>query len=98
MPSVDPIVAALKARRVELGLTQAAVGHRMHVAANRISHLESGHNSPSLATVRLWAAVLGYDIAAAPRAQLVDEHEDTAAREDHPPGHRAPAPPPREAP
>ena len=66
---IDPIVAELRARRLELGLTQAAVGRRMYVAKNRIATLETCPSSPSLDTIRRWAATLGMELRLAPKTE-----------------------------
>lgn len=59
MPMLDAI---LKARR-EAGMTQAEVAERMGTKAPAVARLEaslvSGKHSPSLATLRKYAAALG---------------------------------------
>lgn len=60
----DPLITQLKARRVELGLSQAALGRRLRWRHNRISHLETGTGSPTLHTMRLWAAALEIELHA----------------------------------
>jgi transcriptional regulator with XRE-family HTH domain len=63
----DPLVAALKARRIQLGLTQATLASRLNVIRATVSWLESGRNSPTLATLRRWAQALGWDLYTAPK-------------------------------
>lgn len=63
----DPLVTALRDRRLALGLTLAEFARRLHVDPRTISRIESGTHSPVLATLRRWAAVLDYDIYTAPR-------------------------------
>lgn len=59
MPMLDTILAA----RTEAGLTQAQVAERMGTKAPAVARLEaalvSGKPSPSLATLRKYAAALG---------------------------------------
>ena len=59
MPMLDAILAARK----EAGLTQAQVAERMGTKAPAVARLEnaliSGSPSPSLATLRKYAAALG---------------------------------------
>lgn len=59
MPMLDEILAARKAA----GLTQAQVAERMGSTAPAVSRLENalvtGKHSPSLATLRKYAAALG---------------------------------------
>ena len=59
MPMLDAILAA----RREAGLTQAQVAERMGTKAPAVARLEaaliSGKPSPSLATLRKYAAALG---------------------------------------
>ena len=62
MPMLDAILAA----RREAGLTQAQVAERMGTKAPAVARLEaaliSGKPSPSLATLRKYAAALGYRV------------------------------------
>jgi DNA-binding XRE family transcriptional regulator len=59
MPMLDEILAARKAA----GLTQAQIAERMGTKATAVSRLENalvtGSHSPSLATLRKYAAALG---------------------------------------
>ena len=59
MPMLDAILAARK----EAGLTQAQVAERMGTKAASVARLESallsGKHSPSLSTLRKYAAALG---------------------------------------
>ena len=59
MPMLDAILAARK----EAGLTQAQVAERMGTKAPAVARLENalitGSHSPSLATLRKYAAALG---------------------------------------
>ncbi len=59
MPMLDAILKA----RTEAGLTQAQVAERMGTKASAVARLESalltGKHSPSVATLRKYAAALG---------------------------------------
>lgn len=64
----DPHVIGqkLRARRLELGLTQAQAAERCHVSAASIAHLELGSREPSLRMLRALEAGLEMDFAVAP--------------------------------
>lgn len=49
----------LRARRLELGLTQAALAERCGLPQSEISRIESGGANPTLATVMALSASLG---------------------------------------
>jgi transcriptional regulator with XRE-family HTH domain len=49
----------LRARRVTLGLTQLELAEEAGIAQPKISFLESGNRSPTLATMQKLAASLG---------------------------------------
>lgn len=55
MPMFDAILAARK----EAGLTQAQVAERMGTKAPAVARLVTGSPSPSLSTLRKYAAALG---------------------------------------
>ena len=57
MRKPDPIVAALKARRKELGLTLRQVADAAGVYAQQISRWENGGGIPQLDMVRRWSGV-----------------------------------------
>ncbi len=56
----------LRARRLELGLTQAQAAERCEVSAATVAHLEIGTREPSLKMLRALEAGLGLDFAVAP--------------------------------
>jgi DNA-binding XRE family transcriptional regulator len=49
----------LRARRLELGLTQTALAERCGIPQSEISRIESGAANPTLATVMALSASLG---------------------------------------
>src|SRR4051794_41478823 len=57
----NPIAAHLRERRFELGLTQQEVATAAATSHSAISRLESGTQTPSLATLQRVAAVLDED-------------------------------------
>src|SRR5258708_2837988 len=63
---IDPLIAQLIARRVELGLSRADLGRRLGVGGNAIYNLESGRTSPLLYTLRRWAQALDWVVYVAP--------------------------------
>lgn len=68
MNTLDPAVAALRARRLELGLTQDQLARRLGVTNGAVSKLELGAGgSPLLATLRRWADALGLELYWAPK-------------------------------
>jgi transcriptional regulator with XRE-family HTH domain len=68
MTDVPELVAALKQRRLDLGLTQREVGDRSGIGQNLICTYERGRTiSPTLAKIVAWADVLGCDVAIAAR-------------------------------
>jgi len=62
VPVRDPIVAALRARRFEIGWSQALLARRLCVCRNAVSQWEAGTRNPSLAHLHRWAAVLGKQV------------------------------------
>lgn len=64
MSAPDPIVDALRERRIELGLTQADVAKRRGFAwyTAQVSRAETGQASPTLVTLRSWANALNCDL------------------------------------
>ena len=63
MADVDPIVAALRARRLQLGLSQAQVGACLGgTGRSWICDLEAGRHTPTLATLRLWCDAVGVEL------------------------------------
>lgn len=68
MTDVPELVAALKKRRLDLGLTQREVGVRSGIGQNLICTYERGRTiSPTLAKIVAWADALGCDITFAVR-------------------------------
>lgn len=67
MPDIDPVIAALKARRLALGLSQSSVAAGMGCQGasrqSRIADLEAGRSDVRLATLRRWCDALGVEPA-----------------------------------
>lgn len=59
---VDPILTALRDRRVQLGLTQDDIGRACHLTAKVVCRWESGQAIPNLQQVRWYAAAVGWDL------------------------------------
>lgn len=63
-PPRDPLIAALKAARIEQGLTQIEVARRMGRSTSQvICHWENAARSPSLISLNEWAYALGCELA-----------------------------------
>lgn len=56
---VDPLMAALRARRIALGLTQETLSRRVGFVGETIRAGETGRNNPRLITLLCWAEALG---------------------------------------
>lgn len=56
---VDPVMTELRARRLELGLTQDDLADRIGISAFTVGRGEQGKVSPTLRTLRDWAKALG---------------------------------------
>lgn len=52
----------LRARRQELGWSQADVAKKMGAAQSQISEYENGNAQPTLSVLESWAFVLGYRV------------------------------------
>ncbi len=64
------LIGALRARRLELGLTQAQLAARLNVTKGAVARWErsgTAGNSPTLDTLRRWAGALGLQIYAIPK-------------------------------
>ena len=59
MTAPHPIVRALVAHRKRIGMTQASVGRRIHMAGSGMSMLESGQRRPAVDTLAAYAEVVG---------------------------------------
>lgn len=59
---VDPIVTVLVAERVRRGWTQREVVRRLGVSSATVCNWERGENSPTLAHLHAWAAVLDVQV------------------------------------
>ncbi len=71
MTSVDPLVAHLVEARKKAGLSQAKVAGTVGFScatSGRLSEYETGRREPSLATLRRWAQILGFEPAWVPVA------------------------------
>lgn len=63
MTEFDHVLLALRQRRVQLGLSQRAVGELMGGRARSwICDLEAGRHQPTLATLGRWCEVLGLEL------------------------------------
>lgn len=56
---VDPLFVSLRARRMEIGLTQEALARKSGIPSSTIRRAERGRISPMFFTVRVWAQALG---------------------------------------
>jgi len=59
---MDPIVAALKARREQLGITTSELSRRLGLVRNAIAERERRSNSPTVWTLCTWADALGLEL------------------------------------
>lgn len=66
----DPIVAALKAARLEKGLSQRALGERAGVPQSHISKIEAGAVDMQLSSLLALARALDLDVMTVPRALM----------------------------
>lgn len=57
----------LRAARKQRGLTQAAVGARLGLSQNRVSHLEGHADELSVKQLLTWCAVVGLELSLAQR-------------------------------
>lgn len=79
MPDVRTLMAQLRQRRIDLGLTQREVGERSGIGQNLLCAYETGHTrSPMLSKVMAIADVLGCDLKLAVRPAGY-----AAAKENH---------------
>jgi transcriptional regulator with XRE-family HTH domain len=64
---IDPLAQRLAIVRIEIGLTQEQLAHKMG-RENRttIANWETGRNFPNLASLRQWAAALGHELTLVP--------------------------------
>ena len=60
----DPVIAALRGRRMHLGLTQRDLAAAIGAKQSAISEWESGAHVPMLTTLHRWAGALGLAIIA----------------------------------
>lgn len=56
---IDPIVAELRDRRIEQGISQTVLAARFGAKQRALASRELGVNPPDLPTARRWAAALG---------------------------------------
>lgn len=60
---VDPLLRQLRARRLELRMTQLQVARLLgHTDKSAVSNMERGCKSPTLWTLRRWTTALGMDL------------------------------------
>lgn len=59
--STELFAARLRARRLELGMTQAGVAKRIRVCPNTVGTWERGIRRPTPGLARAWARALGTD-------------------------------------
>lgn len=76
-PSRDPdlisaFAAAIKARRLELGLTQEDLAGRIEIDRPFITLMESATKQPSISV--LWRLASGLDLTVSELAASVDQH------------------------
>ena len=94
-PAAQPLLTAtqlgqlLRAARRQRGLTQAAVGARLGLSQNRVSHLESHADELSVKQLLTWCAVVGLELSLAQRLAMAPESGLAQA-----PGSAAATPPP----
>lgn len=73
MPPAPPLLTAkqlgqlLLSARKRCGLTQAAVGARLGLSQNRVSHLESHADELSAKQLLTWCAVVGLELSLSER-------------------------------
>lgn len=66
----EPILDELRAERLRRGLSQRAVARLIGRSTYQtVYQWESGLNNPTLANLRAWADVLGYDVTLTRRAE-----------------------------
>lgn len=70
----------LRAARKRRGLTQAAVGARLGLSQNRVSHLEGHADELSAKQLLTWCAVVGLELNLGERAAAPPSSPDPAAR------------------
>lgn len=63
----------LRAARKQRGLTQAAVGARLGLSQNRVSHLEGHADELSVKQLLTWCAVVGLELSLAQRLATAPE-------------------------
>jgi transcriptional regulator with XRE-family HTH domain len=59
---IDPMIQALRQRRIELGLSQGALNRRMGGSSANIHRWEAEQNSPSWFMMRCWAQALDCEL------------------------------------
>jgi transcriptional regulator with XRE-family HTH domain len=64
--SASPIVEQLRARRIQLNMSQSAMARAMGTVQSAISEAERGLSSPNLSTLRRWAKCLGFEVVLVP--------------------------------
>lgn len=64
--SRDPLLAELRRRRTELGLTQRDLAERLGIGQRNVSDYERGRSAPTLHTLRRWAEALHCRLDATP--------------------------------
>jgi transcriptional regulator with XRE-family HTH domain len=57
--AVEPLIAQLMARRIELKLTRSALARKIPMDRPALFRLETGATKPQLATFTRWARALG---------------------------------------
>lgn len=64
--SLDPVLVALRQRRVELGLSQETLAGHLGTRQQAIAEWERGFYSPTLRTIRKWADALDCHVVLEP--------------------------------
>lgn len=62
--SISPIIASLRSRRLELGITQVAMARQMRRDPQCLCDWESGKQDPNLRNLENWCAAFGLQLKA----------------------------------
>lgn len=74
----DPLVAALRQRRLDLWLTMEELAGRMHLQGKRVWEFELGCPNPTLWSVRRFAEALDCDVVLVPRSPAPEVTDEMA--------------------
>lgn len=89
------VAKALRARRLELGLTQSQVAQMLNIQKSAVNDHEAGRKSPILWTLNRWASVLGMQVqvVVSPTGRQLRPCGTVAAAKRHRYRGEAPCPP-----